>query len=318
MLLVTDTEMEAHDQGPGHPERPDRLRVVVERLRRLKGPRWASAERATRAQLERVHDPAYVELVMGTRGRSVRFDADTATSPGSVRAALRAAGAAVGAMDAALAGEPSFALVRPPGHHAEAARAMGFCLFNNVAVAAAEALSRGLERVLIVDWDVHHGNGTQHIFDEDRRVLFFSAHRYPFFPGTGAASERGRGAGEGTTLNVPLPAGCTDGDYDVALQQRLLPVASVFKPQLVLVSAGFDAHAADPLGGMRVTANGFAWMCSQVLSLGAPTALVLEGGYDLGALASSAAACTRILLGETEPERPLNTTVEGQRALRGG
>jgi acetoin utilization deacetylase AcuC-like enzyme len=315
MRLITDPSMEAHDQGPGHPERPDRLRAVVDRLAKLKGPTWQMPRAATREELERVHDPDYVELILSTRGRRVRLDPDTATSKGSIDAAEKAAGAAIEAVDSALNGERAFALVRPPGHHAEPARAMGFCLFNNVAVAAAHALSTGLERVLIVDWDVHHGNGTQHAFEADNRVMFFSTHRSPFYPGTGMREERGVGAGEGTTLNVPLPAGCTDGDYDLAFQRFLLPAAQVFRPQLVLVSAGFDAHAADPIGGMRVTANGFAHLCHQVCALGAPTALVLEGGYDLGGLTSSVEACTRILMGEAAPERPTKTSTEGQRQL---
>ena len=315
MKLISDTLMERHDPGPGHPERPDRLRAVVDRLARLKGPTWVTPRAATQRELERVHTPAHVHRVLGTRGHAVRFDADTETSPGSVTAAERAAGAAIEAVDSALAGESAFALVRPPGHHAEAARAMGFCLFNNVAVAAAHAVSKGLERVLILDWDVHHGNGTQHIFEADPRVLFFSTHRSPFYPGTGQREERGRGAGQGHTHNVPLPAGCTDGDYAMAFDALFTPVAEAFRPQLVLVSAGFDAHADDPIGGMRVSADGFAWMCERVMKLGAPAALVLEGGYDLEALARSAEACTRVLLGETGPERPTHRSSAGERQI---
>jgi len=316
MLLLTDAEMEGHDPGPGHPERPERLRAVVERLQAVSGPRWGSPRAATREELGRVHDSRYVDFVLGSRGRALRLDPDTITSARSVDAAQKAAGAAIASVDAALGGEPSFALVRPPGHHAESGRAMGFCLFNNVAVAAAHALAGGLERVMVVDWDVHHGNGTQHSFEEDGRVLFFSAHRYPFYPGTGSARECGRGAGEGTTVNVPLPAGCTDGDYALAFEALLLPAASAFDPQLVIVSAGFDAHVADPLGGMRVSAEGFATLCSMVTSLGAPTALVLEGGYDLDGLGDSVVACTRVLLGEVGPERPRNTTTAGERQIR--
>jgi acetoin utilization deacetylase AcuC-like enzyme len=217
------------------------------------------------------------------------LDGDTFTSPESQEIALMAAGAATQAADHAVDHhEAAFALVRPPGHHAERDRAMGFCLYNNVAVAAAHALARGLDRVAIVDFDVHHGNGTQWIFYEEPRVLYVSSHQFPFYPGTGAADEVGRAAGAGFTFNVPLEAGATDADYRLVYRDAVLPVLDSFAPQLVLVSAGFDAHERDPLASMRMTADGFAAIVRQ-LTAAAPDgaiAFVTEGGYDLGALAA--------------------------------
>ncbi|HKG24161.1 MAG TPA: histone deacetylase, partial [Thermomicrobiales bacterium] len=216
-----------------------------------------------------------------------------------------AAGAAVAAVDAALEGkvERSFAIVRPPGHHATPERGMGFCLLNNLAIAVAHALSRGLTRVLVVDWDVHHGNGTQDAFYATDQVLFFSVHQYPFYPGTGAANETGIGKGEGYTINVPLPAGQRDETYLRHFDERLLPAAQDYRPELILISAGYDAHAHDPLGGMRLTESGFAALAERLSTLAADHAnnrliAVLEGGYDLPALARSVAATLRVLDGE--------------------
>jgi acetoin utilization deacetylase AcuC-like enzyme len=224
-----------------------------------------------------------------TAGRAVMLDADTFTSPESFEIALLAAGAAVQAAEHAIAHrEPAFALVRPPGHHAEHHAAMGFCLFNNIAVAAAHAVARGLERVAIVDIDVHHGNGTQWMFYDDPRVLYVSTHQFPFYPGTGAADEVGRGDGAGFTVNVPLEAGATDEDYDVVYRDIVAPVVGEFAPQLLLVSAGFDAHERDPLAGMRMTERGYASVVRRLMQVAPDGAigLVTEGGYDLGALAS--------------------------------
>jgi acetoin utilization deacetylase AcuC-like enzyme len=201
----------------------------------------------------------------------------------------------------------AFALVRPPGHHAEAGQGMGFCLFNNVAIAAEHAIAeRGCERVLIVDWDVHHGNGTQHSFDDREDVLFFSVHRHPFFPGTGTLRAVGRGAGEGRNLNVPLHRPMGDAEYVALFDELLVPVAEEFDPDLILVSAGFDAHANDPLGGMDVTEEGFAALCGTVRDIAGRccdgrVALTLEGGYDLDGLARSVHACTEVLCGATPP-----------------
>ena len=218
------------------------------------------------------------------------IDADTFMSPQSYDVALLAAGATIQAAQHALDHhQPVFALVRPPGHHAERDRAMGFCLFNNIAAAAAAALARGLSRVAIVDIDVHHGNGTQDIFYAEPRVLYVSTHQYPFYPGTGAADEVGTGAGRGFTVNVPLEAGATDGDYEVAYNRIVLPILDQFSPEVTLISAGFDAHERDPLASMRVSVRGYAAIVKSLADAAARhgrLALVTEGGYELPALAS--------------------------------
>ncbi len=253
------------------------------------GGRTAAPRAATREELSRVHGAGYLDRMAAIAGRAAMLDADTFTSPESQEIALMAAGATVQAADHAVDHhEPAFALVRPPGHHAERDQAMGFCLYNNVAVAAAHALTRGLDRIAIVDFDVHHGNGTQWIFYEDPRVLYVSSHQFPFYPGTGAADEVGRGAGAGFTVNVPLEAGATDADYRLVYRDAVIPVLGRFAPQLLLVSAGFDAHERDPLASMRMTADGFAAIVRQLTAAATNGAIafVTEGGYDLGALAS--------------------------------
>ena len=288
MLLITSPRFEEHVTPPGHPERPERARVFQrvaagwrERGGRVSDPRMATAD-----ELLRVHTREHVERMAATRGRpGTMLDPDTFTSPESYDVALLAAGAAVQASVHALdSNETAFALVRPPGHHAEAAAAMGFCLFNNVAIAAAAALARGVDRVAIVDIDVHHGNGTQHSFYEEPRVFYVSTHQYPFYPGTGAADETGAGAGTGFTLNVPLAAGSTDADYSRAydvIGGRL----HAYDPQLLVVSAGYDAHADDPLASMYVSVDGYASIVGKILAATrAPAAFVTEGGYDLDAL----------------------------------
>ncbi|MEA2524808.1 MAG: hypothetical protein QOF73_2035 [Thermomicrobiales bacterium] len=255
------------------------------------------------ADVERVHNPWYVEAIERAAQQGGGWlDQDTYLSPASYDVALRAAGAAVAAVDAALDGTVtrSFAIVRPPGHHATPERGMGFCLLNNVAIAAAHALARGLTRVLIVDWDVHHGNGTQDAFYDTDQVLFFSTHQFPFYPGTGAAGETGKGKGAGYTINVPLPAGQRDDTYTRIFDERLLPVAQRFRPELILISAGYDAHQHDPLGGMRLTEQGFAQLTQRLTTLAVDYAdnrliAVLEGGYDPPALARSVAATLRTL-----------------------
>ncbi len=322
ILLLFDPAMMDHDPGPGHPERPPRLEAIRRRLvaSPVPGARWASAEPAERPAIERIHEPGYVQRLESLRGRIATFDQDTAVSAGSLPAAYLAAGAAIGAAEAVAAGvaRRAFALVRPPGHHAEAGTAMGFCLFNNVAVAAAHARAAlGLERILIVDWDVHDGNGTQHLFEERNDVLYFSTHRFPFYPGTGAAEEIGLGAGEGFTVNVPLPAGFGDAEHLAIFERILVPVADRYRPDLILVSAGFDSHRDDPLGDMTMTEAGFAALCAVVCGLadrhcGGRLALVLEGGYDLHALAASVHACAEVLAGAAAPavQRPGHTRAD--------
>ncbi len=297
-----------HDTG-AHPENAGRLVAIDAELTR----RGLLANRpdipfaaAPDEAIARVHDPRYIT---GLREFAAQgggwLDADTAVGPGSVDIAALAAGAGIAAVDAALddRARRGFVLARPPGHHATPGRGMGFCLFNSIAIAAAHALDRGLQRVLIVDWDVHHGNGTQDAFYDTDQVLFISIHQYPHYPGTGAASERGAGRGAGYTINLPLAAGAGDADYRKLGEEIILPAARAFRPQLVLVSAGFDAHAADPLGDMRLTADGFAALARQVAGVAAECAdgrivAMLEGGYDPGALAASVAATLAALDGE--------------------
>jgi acetoin utilization deacetylase AcuC-like enzyme len=262
---------------------------------------------ATDAEIETVHPAEYRAALAALAGRRARLDPDTATSPGSWEAARLAAGAAIEAVRATMTGRArnAFALVRPPGHHAEPDRAMGFCLLNNAAIAAEAARRAGAARVLIVDWDVHHGNGTQDIFAARDDVLYMSVHQYPFYPGTGAAHEVGVGAGRGATVNCPLPGGQGDADYGIVFHDLFLPAARAFQPELVIVSAGFDAHARDPLAGMRVTERGFAAMASMLAQLAAETCggklvLTLEGGYDLPALTASVRAALEVLTGRRE------------------
>jgi len=306
--LYDDPLYRRHDAGPGHPERPERLDAFrrglaesgQEELVAMLSPRDA-----TRDELERVHAPAHVDAIGATRGRTVRFDPDTLASADSAAAALRAAGAVADAVERVLGGalDRAFCAVRPPGHHAERDRAMGFCLFNNVAVGAARALDEGLDRVLVVDFDVHHGNGTQAIFWEDPRVLYISSHEYPFYPGTGAPQEVGEGRGRGFTVNLALPAGCGDAEYSALYREVVAPIGRSFDPQLVLVSAGFDPHLDDPLAGMRLTAAGFGEVMSACLEgAGAAKVVVaLEGGYDLEGIAASGAEVMRRLRGEAAP-----------------
>lgn len=325
-LLLHDDAMIAHDPGRGHPERPERLRAIAEKLRArpIAGTRLVAPSPVPLAAALRVHTPVHVERVSAARGKQHSFDPDTHASPASVDAAFLAAGAAVEAVDAVLDGRArnAFALVRPPGHHAEPGRIMGFCLLNNVAIAAEHALARpDVERVLVIDWDVHHGNGTQAAFYGRRDVLFFSAHQYPFYPGTGALHEQGKGEGEGYTINVPLPAGSTDADYRRMLTDVVAPAASRFRPDLVLVSAGFDAHRQDPLGGMSLTEEGFADLCAMVKAIadehaGGRLVLVLEGGYDLQGLADSVHACIEVMAGASAPGGSEVPSAVGDRALQ--
>ncbi|HVS14177.1 MAG TPA: histone deacetylase [Thermoanaerobaculia bacterium] len=319
LLIATAGEMVEHDPGSGHPERPERLVALRRSFEEdpVTSTEWVAPGPASPERCERVHLPEYLEQLEGVRGRSVHLDVDTATSPRSVEAAYLAAGAAVQATEAALAGshELAVALVRPPGHHAEPDRAMGFCLLNNVAIAAEVAIrEHGLERVLIVDWDVHHGNGTQTTFESRGEVLFWSSHRGGgFYPGTGSLYDNGAGDGVGHTVNAPLPAGAGDGLFAALYEQVLAPIARAYRPQLVLVSAGYDSHRRDPLGGLAVTDDGFARLGALVRRLADDTAegrlaLVLEGGYDLAGLVGGLRASVEGALGlrQPAPAPPLN------------
>lgn len=298
MLLISSPRFEEHVTPPGHPERMERAHVfdVVATDFAHSGGTVVEPIAATREQLARVHSEEHLERIASTAGRPSMLDADTFTSPESHAIALLAAGAAVQAARHAIStGAVAAALVRPPGHHAERDTAMGFCLYNNVAIAAMDALASGLERVAIVDIDVHHGNGTQWSFYADPRVLYISSHQFPFYPGTGAADEIGHGDGRGFTVNIPLEAGATDGDYDLVYRELAAPVLTQFAPQLTLVSAGFDAHEADPLASMRMTAAGYGRLLTilRQAAHSVPLAIVTEGGYDLPALRE----CLEVMLG---------------------
>lgn len=320
--LVYDPIFLEHITPGGHPEQPERLRRTMEVLEALNwmerdglvhlAPRAASLE-----ELALIHTPAYIQHVQHAAervarletesGRKTRFFAtDTYVSAKSYEAAIHAAGAPLTAIDAVLRGEVdnAYCLVRPPGHHALADSAMGFCLFNNVAIAARYALEKhGLERVMIIDYDVHHGNGTQDAFYEDPRVLYFSTHQAPFYPGTGLSDERGSGSALGTTVNVPLPATTDFGPYEAVFRQVMAPIADRFDPQLLLVSAGFDAHWSDPLGQMYLSTAAFAKLNEVILNLAQSLCsgrlvMVQEGGYNIEAMAACAVTSINQLLGD--------------------
>lgn len=328
LIVYTSDRFADHLTPPGHPERVERAEVmqVVASEWRQRGGGVVEPVPATIEQITRIHDADYVSLISETAGRAVALDPDTVTSPETYEVALLAAGAVCGAVDAVIDGETSraIALVRPPGHHAERGRAMGFCLFNNIAVAAAHARARGLARVAIVDFDVHHGNGTQWSFYDDPSVLFVSSHQFPFYPGTGAADETGTGAGQGFTVNLPLDAGATDADYERVFGAAAFPILRQFKPEMILVSAGFDAHERDPLAGMRVTTAHFGRLTAQIAAVadevcGGRVVAVTEGGYDLHALADSLRAAVRALAGETtvaDSRAPEGPSPRGDAALR--
>src|SRR5690606_13118013 len=259
MILFSSPRFAEHTPPPGHPEQPERAAVFAALAERCRGNGWEVREprAASRGEIERVHAAEYVAAMLARAGVASMIDGDTYTSPETIDVARLAAGASVEAVDAAIATEsPALALVRPPGHHAEPGRAMGFCIFNNAAIAARAAADAG-HRVAIVDIDVHHGNGTQAAFEEEPVVFYASTHQHPYYPGTGDAGECGRGAGHGTTLNVPLPAGAGDAEFERAYATEVLPAIEAFAPDVLVVSAGFDAHVLDPLGGLRVTTTGY-------------------------------------------------------------
>lgn len=296
LRLYTHPACLAHDPGPGHPESPARLDAVLNALQAAYPElAWNDAPQALRSQLGRVHDAALIAEVLDTEVTApVRIDADTVMGRHSREAALRAAGAGVAAVDALLRGEAqrAFCAVRPPGHHATGDIAMGFCLFNAVAVAAAHAIeAHGLKRVVIADFDVHHGNGTQAIFENDARVMYVSSHQAPLYPGTGERNERG----VGNIVNTPLPPGSGGAAFRRAWQEVLLPAMDGFRPQLVLVSAGFDAHRLDPLADLEVEDEDYAWLTTELRALaerhaGGRLVSMLEGGYSLAALRACSVA----------------------------
>jgi acetoin utilization deacetylase AcuC-like enzyme len=299
-----------HDTGPGHPERADRIRAIEAELEGREWLGWEPREApaASEEQLLRVHPREYVERVRDMSARSEAFDLDTPTSPGSYEAALRAAGGACALVESLLsAGERTgFSALRPPGHHAGPATAMGFCLFANLAIAARHALDAlGAERVLVLDWDVHHGNGTNTIFHDSRELLFVSIHQFPFWPGTGALDDVGEGEGEGYSINLPVPAGTGEAAFLSLLEHVVMPAARRYRPDLIMISAGYDAHCDDPLGGLALQTSSFAAMSSSMRALGqelgAPVGAVLEGGYDLTALADSVAETMAALAGGAAP-----------------
>jgi acetoin utilization deacetylase AcuC-like enzyme len=304
-ILLTHPDCVLHNPGPGHPERPERLKAV---LTALGHPDFAGLDRreaplATQAQITRVHGAAFVAELLDSVPKSgmVRVDADTAMSPGSGNAALRAAGAAVAAVDAVLKGEAAnaFCSVRPPGHHAEPDQAMGFCLFNSIAVGAAHAQAvHGIERVAIVDFDVHHGNGTQTMTASRPDWLYASTHQYPFYPGTGSVREHGP---YGNIVNAPLASGDGSTKFRAAFDEVILPALNRFRPELLMISAGFDAHHRDPLASLDLDEDDFAWATQALTDIarrhsGGRIVSLLEGGYDLTALAASAAAHVRVLM----------------------
>jgi acetoin utilization deacetylase AcuC-like enzyme len=308
-----------HDTG-SHPEQPARIAAIQRELDRRD---WLGFERVRSPAVERevltaVHPEAYIESIerLSARGGGA-LDLDTIASAGSFDAALHAAGGAVRMVEMLLDGEAerAFSAHRPPGHHAIPARAMGFCLFNNVAVAARYALdARGLDRVMIVDWDVHHGNGTNDIFHSTNAVLFVSIHQWPLYPGSGAASDVGAGEGEGFTVNLPVPPGTGDEEYRSLVDRIAVPLARAYEPQLMLISAGYDAHRDDPLADCQLTDEGFAAMTRSLRdaadSIGAPLGCVLEGGYALDALARSVATTMETLV-ESEAIAPEEPAADG-------
>jgi acetoin utilization deacetylase AcuC-like enzyme len=327
LTLFTSPIFADHLTPPGHPERVERFEVMqaVTAEFRKKGIAVEEPRAATDDEIGRIHAAEHITLVRETAGRAVALDPDTFTSPRTWDVARMAAGAAVSAVDHVLdkgPGTRAFALVRPPGHHAEHARAMGFCFFNSIAIGAAHARAQGLARVAIVDFDVHHGNGTQWSFYGDPAVLFVSSHQYPYYPGTGAAGDIGNGAGTGFTVNLPLSAGATDADYEIAYTRLALPLLLQFRPELVLISAGFDAHMDDPLAGMRLTSGYFGRLTRAIADAADATAqgrivAVTEGGYDLVGLATSLRASIGALAGaDSSYGQPEGPTPRGEATIR--
>jgi acetoin utilization deacetylase AcuC-like enzyme len=327
LILIWSDRFADHRTPPGHPERVERAEVMraVASEWKQRGGVVRDPRPATRAELLRVHNEHHLATIDQTAGRAVSLDPDTFTSPQSRDVALLAAGAAILSVESIVqsAATRLFALVRPPGHHAERDRAMGFCLYNNVAAAAAHALELGLERIVVMDYDVHHGNGTQWIFYEDPRVLYISTHQYPFYPGTGAAEDVGRGKGAGYTVNVPLEAGATDGDFAEVFKAIVMPVIDQFRPELVMISAGFDAHERDPLARMRLSTYGYATLTRALCEAAdrhchGRVVAVTEGGYDLTALKACLQTTVALLDGShvaAPTEEPLGATTRSRASI---
>jgi len=307
--IVRDIRYLGHKTGVHHVEKPQRLETVYNMLDRSglqEKLKVIPSRFATLEEVEMIHTPEYVEKIMDTAGEPLRYlDPDTVTSERTYEVAFLAVGGILEAVKSVVTGEldNAFSLIRPPGHHAEKDRQMGFCIFNNTVLAAEYARREfGLKRILIIDWDVHHANGTQHIFEKSNEVLLFSSHRFPFFPGTGDSSEVGLEEGTGFTVNVPLSPQKDDSDFCEVYRRILKPIAMEFKPQLIIVSAGFDCHYDDPIGGMKVSEQGFAYLADMILNIADATCdgkavFTLEGGYDLGAIRKSAKLVLETMVG---------------------
>ena len=324
--VVIDSDYLKHDPGYLHPERPERLKVLLDLPKELdtKSFELLLPRAAVREEIETCHSGEYISLVEATSQKNrYALDGDTVTCRDSFGIGLLAAGGLLQLIDSIEAAEfrNGFALVRPPGHHALRDRAMGFCLFNTVAIGAHHLKRRyGAKRIMIMDWDVHHGNGTQDAFYRDRSVLYVSTHQYPFYPGTGAVREAGAAEGEGFTVNIPLPAGCGDAEYLRVFKEIVAPIGEKFRPDWILVSAGFDPHQRDPLGAMDVTEQGFGAMAAMLLRLaekhcGGKIAFLLEGGYDLAALKNSVLAVLQQMKGPAAAQISVGSGGESVQSL---
>lgn len=316
-LFISDYSLLNH-VTLAHPESAGRLEAILEAFQdsQHKGLLNLSVKRqASLDEIAMVHEPAYINEVLKLKGKTANLDPETQISPGSVDAAILAAGLSLELVEQIISGKTQngFALIRPPGHHSRPSGAMGFCVFNNIAIATKKALAMGIKRVLILDWDVHHGNGTQEAFYEDDRVLFIDIHQDNLFPqNSGTLKQNGSGKGTGFTVNIPLPPGCADNDYLYIFDQLVEPLALKYQPELILVSAGFDAHESDPLGGMKLTTKGFGLLAERTKHLaeslcGGKIALFLEGGYDPYFLDKNVMECAEVLINKT-----INVSAEPQ------